>query len=279
LNTRSKSTVDLHLHTTSSDGTFSPSELVYYAKEIGLKTIAVTDHDTVSGIDEAFETASQTGIELIPGIEMGTDAGGTDIHILGYFIDYKNAWYVDYLDELKSLRLVRAKEMIKRLNNIGVHITLDEVLDVSKGGVLIRSHIAKVIVSKGYARNIKDVFDTYLGRDKPCYVQKYNYSSHDVISAILRTGGIPVLAHPSISNADDHIPELVENGIQGIEAYCYDNNKASTEKYLRIADEYGLIVTGGSDDHGPHTPGRFLIGHVDVPDTILEPLKSLATHR
>ncbi len=277
MNTQSNVTVDLHLHTTASDGTFSPTELVNYAKEIGLKTIAVTDHDTVGGLDEAFVTASRVGIELIPGIEMGTDAHGTDIHILGYFIDHKDAWYIDYLEELKDLRLVRAREMIKRLNDHSVNVTLDESLGLAKGGVLTRAHIAKVIVSKGISPSVKDVFDRYLGRDKPCYVQKYNYSSADVISAIQRTGGIPVLAHPSISDADAHIPSLIEDGIKGIEVYCYDNDKVATKKYLDIAEKYGLIVTGGSDDHGPHTPGRFLIGHVYVPEEVVDNLKQELT--
>lgn len=273
MNTQNKATVDLHLHTTASDGTFDPSELVNYASEIGLKTIAVTDHDTVGGIDEAADAASKAGIELIPGIEMGTDTGGTDIHILGYFIDHKDSWYIDYLEELRDLRLVRAGEMIRRLNESGVNVTLDEALRLAKGGVLTRAHIAKVIVSKGISPSVKDVFDRYLGRDKPCYVQKYNYSSRDVISAITRTGGIPVLAHPSISNADSHIPRLIDDGIKGLEVYCYDNDPAATKKYLDIANENGLIATGGSDDHGPHTPGRFLIGHVYVPDEVVTGLK------
>lgn len=276
MNTPSKTRVDLHLHTTSSDGTFNPSELVAYAASFGLETISVTDHDTVDGVPEALKAAAELPIEVIPGIEMGSDVGGRDIHVLGYFIDYTDSAFVAYLDELCSFRLTRADEMVRRLRRRGIRITLKDVLDLAGGGVLTRAHIAKAMVAKGFVSNVRDAFDYYLARDRSCYVQKYNYSAADVIAAIHRVGGVSVLAHPGISAVDEAIDDLIASGVMGIEAYCRDHTPDQVKRYLAIADRHKLIVTGGSDDHGPHTPGRFAIGQVFVPDEVVDNLKQAA---
>lgn len=266
--------VDLHIHTTASDGTFTPSEAVQYAAKLGLKIISITDHDTVGGIPEALEEAKNVGIEVIPGIEMGSDVGGQDIHILGYFIDYKSRWLHNYLETLKLLRLGRAEEMLKKLAEVNIKINLNDALRFASGGILTRAHIAKAMAKKGYVNSIKEAFDKYLGRDKPCYVVKYNYSAADVIQAIKNVGGIPVLAHPGVSKIDKMIPQLVTAGLQGIEAISGDHTATQISQYQKIAKQYNLVVTGGSDDHGPHAPGRFLMGTVSVPNKIAQDLKN-----
>lgn len=276
MNTPNRSGADLHLHTTSSDGTFTPSELVLYADGLGLKTISVTDHDTVGGLDEALRTAQGLGITIIPGIEMGSDVGGHDIHILGYFIDYKYAWLNSYLKELKEFRLTRAEEMIRRLNARGIDVSLDDAMRLAPGDVLTRAHIGKAMVEKGHVGNIAEAFDYYLGRDQSCYVSKYNYSSADVIDAIKKVGGIPVLAHPGVSKVDECIPQLIKDGIMGLEAYCLDHTDKQLKMYKRIAEQNGLLVTGGSDDHGPKTPGRFKIGRMRLEDEYVDALRAAA---
>lgn len=266
--------VDLHIHTTASDGTFSPSEAVQHAAKLHLKVISITDHDTVSGIPEAFEEAKNVGIEVIPGIEMGSDVGGRDIHILGYFIDYKSRWLHNYLETLKLLRLGRAEEMLKKLAQVNIKINLNDALRLATGGILTRAHIAKAMVEKGYVGNIKEAFNKYLGRDCPCYVVKYNYSVADVVQAIKNVGGIPVLAHPGVSQIDETIPQLVDAGLRGIEALAGDHTAAQVSHYKQLAKKYNLLITGGSDDHGPQTPGRFLLGRVSIPDKIAQDLKN-----
>lgn len=266
--------VDLHIHTTASDGTFSPSEAVQYAAKLNLKVISITDHDTVGGIPEAIEEAKEVGIEVIPGIEMGSDVGGRDIHILGYFIDYKSRWLHNYLETLKLLRLGRAEEMLKKLAEKNIKINLNDTLRFATGGILTRAHVAKAMVEKGYVGSVREAFDKYLGRDRPCYVVKYNYSAADVIQAIKNVGGIPVLAHPGVSKIDETIPQLVAAGLRGIEVISGDHTATQIGRYKKIAKQYRLLITGGSDDHGPQAPGRFLLGTVSVPDRIAQDLKN-----
>lgn len=266
--------VDLHVHTTASDGTFSPEQAVRHAAHLGLKAIAITDHDTVTGIPDALEESKSVAVEVVPGIEMGSDVGGQDIHILGYFIDYQSRWLANYLEQLKLLRLSRAEEMLKKLAERNMPLELNDTLKFASGGILTRAHIARALVQKNYVKNVKEAFSLYLGRDGPCYVVKYNFSATDVLQSLRSVGGIAVLAHPGVSHADPLIPELVEAGLVGLEAICSDHSLAQVKHYRQLARQYGLIVTGGSDDHGPDTPGRFLMGKTHIPDKLLSDLKS-----
>ncbi len=271
---QSKSKVDLHLHTTTSDGTFNPSEVVSYAQKIGLKTISITDHDNVNSQEEALSAGKQAGIEVIPGIEMSSDLHNKDVHILGYCIDYRNKDLGSFIDILNELRLERAEMMIERLRNRNVDITFKEVCESCGDSTLTRAHIAKIMVAKGCSQSTSDAFDTYLGRDRPCYVKRNDYySPFDVVEIILGAGGVPVLAHPQISGVNKYIPEFVEYGIMGIEVYAKDHTEKQVKMYLEIAKQYELLVTGGSDDHGPDIPGRFYIGQVYVPEEVVPSLK------
>jgi predicted metal-dependent phosphoesterase TrpH len=220
----------------------------------------VTDHDTVAGVKEAADAANKLGVRLIPGIEMGSDINGRDIHILGYFVDYESAALIEYLDTLNQNRMVRAREMCANLAGRGIDVTIEDAQAQATGNVMTRAHIARAAVAKGYAHGIGEVFDRYLGNGKPCFVPKFNLTSANVIDAIKAAGGIPVLAHPKLNDADDAIPGLVEQGLAGIEAYCRDHSAADIDRYNRFAAKYGLLVTGGSDCHGPDTPGRFCMG-------------------
>ena len=255
---------DLHTHSTASDGTFTVAEVVGHAKEIGLRAISLTDHDTVGGVAEAIETGDKLGLKVIPGIEMGSDAGGKDIHVLGYFIDYLDKILIDKLEELKIQRLSRAEEMCAKLTRAKMPITVDEALSLAPGGVLTRAHIARAVVQKGYVSSVNEVFASYLGNGMSCFVPKYNLSVEKVIDIIKAAGGLPVLAHPKLSGVDDRIESLVDMGLRGIEVYCLDNKAADVRRYLKLTDHFKLVATGGSDCHGPRTPGRFLMGECGV---------------
>ncbi len=272
----SKVFADLHIHSIASDGTFTPTEVVARAVELGLHAIALTDHDTVAGLAEAMAAAEEAGLDFVPGIEMGSDVGDRDIHILGYYVDYQSPDFLSYLEDLKKKRLTRAADMCERLTAAGMPLTLDEALRQTTNGLLTRAHIARAVVAAGYARNIGEVFELHLGNGKPCFVPKYNFTAGDVIAAIKAAGGIPVLAHPQLSRADEKIPELVEQGLMGLEGHCLDHKRHDVEHYIELADKYGLIVTGGSDCHGPRTPGRFTMGSCGVDEPRLRLLKQAA---
>lgn len=272
----SKVFADLHIHSNASDGTFTPTEAVANAASLGLGALALTDHDTVGGLKAAAAAARVNDIDFVPGIEMGSDVEDRDIHILGYFIDYDQPGFLTYLADLKEKRLERAAEMCERLTAAGMPLTLEDTLGQTANGLLTRAHIARAVVAAGYARNIGEVFELYLGNGKSCFVPKYNFTAADVIDTIKGVGGVPVLAHPQLSRVDDRIPDLVEQGLMGVEAYCLDHGPSDIERYLRLADKYGLLITGGSDCHGPRTPGRFTMGSCGVDQARLEVLKRAA---
>lgn len=269
---------DLHIHSAASDGTFTPLEVVSHAREVGLKTIALTDHDTVAGVTQAIKAGDEIGLEVIPGIEMGSDVDGRDIHILGYFIDCRNRAFLAGLEDLKLKRLSRAEEMCARLTERGMPIDVNDGLKLATGGVLTRAHIGRAVVDKGYAASVNEVFAKYLGNGKPCFVPKYNETAGGVIRAIIKAGGLPVIAHPKLSGIDNRIEDLVAAGLRGIEAYCMDHGKEDVRRYLSLADHYGLLVTGGSDCHGPRTPGRFMMGQCGVSEKRVYALKAAAKH-
>ena len=265
---------DLHIHTTASDGTFSPKEAVENAAKIGLGAAAITDHDSVDSLPDALATGKSLGVEIVPGIEMGSDISDRDIHILGYYIDYRDRAFRASLEDLKLKRLSRAEEMCRRLSERGLNVTVGESLKLATGGVLTRAHIARAVVGKGLAPSVSDVFEKHLGNGQPCFVPKYNLSAVEVISVIKDIGGIPVLAHPKLSRIDAEIADFASHGLMGIEAYCLDHDAADVARYISIAENLGLLVTGGSDCHGPRTPGRFMMGACGVDKERFEALKA-----
>lgn len=249
---------DLHMHTTCSDGLLTPEELVNAAKEAGLNYIAITDHDTVDGICQLYEQGlyPQTGIKIIPGIEFSAYHEVSEIHILGYNIDVYNRELRDRLNDVVEARWSRFSAMVEKLQELGYDITETDVLEIADNSTSIsRSHIAQVMVKKGYFSCIKDTFDQLLEKGKPAYVSNFRLEPKEIIALIKNSGGTPVLAHPKLIYNDELAEELLRNGIEGIEAIYPRHDEEDTRRYLAMADKYNLLVTGGSDFHG--VPGRY----------------------
>jgi predicted metal-dependent phosphoesterase TrpH len=270
--------IDLHTHTTASDGTFSPAENILRAVEKGLKAIAITDHDTINGIEEGLaEAAKHEDIECIPGIEISTLYNGQDIHVLGYFINYKDEEFLSSLQKLQSVRDQRNRLIIKNLNDLGIHIEETE-LEVKRhgDGNVGRGHIAEILMEKGIIKSIPEAFEKYLGKGKAAFAMIERISPIEAIKLIQKANGIPVLAHPGIYEADELIPILCENGLAGIEYFHPDHTADQVNHYERLAEKYSLIKTAGSDFHGFRNGEVFHgdIGCCTVPYSTLTKLKS-----
>ncbi|MDI6689010.1 MAG: PHP domain-containing protein [Actinomycetota bacterium] len=267
--------VDLHLHSTASDGAFSPEELVKFAVKLDFTAIAITDHDSIDGIVPALRRAGDFDIEVIPAVELSSDLEGRDIHFLGYFIDYKQEWFLKHLSKLRQARYERAVKMVERLQEMGLEIALKDVLQEAGKGAVGRAHVARVMVKQGCIDSIEEAFERYIGRKAPCYIEKYVYTPKDVIKLIKRLGGIAILAHPGLSQVDEKIPEFIRYGIQGLEVYHSNHTPDDVRKYSKMAREYGLVITGGSDCHGLGSSRGLIMGSVRVPDEVVENLKTL----
>ncbi|SJZ31149.1 PHP domain-containing protein [Selenihalanaerobacter shriftii] len=265
-------TVDLHLHTTASDGSFTPEEVVNKASELGLQVIAITDHDTINGIEEAKLAALDKDLEIISGIELNTDLPDAEVHILGYYIDYKDIKFKNVLKELRNARYNRIKIMIKRLRNVGILINFNRVCEIAGKGALGRVHLAKAMIESGYVQKVSQAFEEYIGKGCPAYKKRYKLTPIEAIKLIKSVGGIPVLAHPALAKKDSLIPKLVEFGLEGIEVYHSEHDKYNEQYYSALAEEYELIKTGGSDCHGLNKV-RTLIGTVEVPKKAIKELQ------
>lgn len=271
--------VDLHLHSTASDGTLAPGEIVKRAHAQGLSAIALTDHDSVSGIEEALMTGDDLGITVIPGLEMSSEYGGRDVHILGYFIDCSNRRLLETLAVLRESRLQRAKTMVDKLASLGLEIDYGEVRSLTQGGAIGRPHVAQILVKHGLVKDIGTAFTLYIGRDGPGYVAKYVLSPADVMSLIHEAGGITSLAHPGLSHVgEDLLLSLKAQGLDAVEVWHTDHSDADRNTYLELAGRIGLLVTGGSDCHGFGKIRGYVLGSIDIPDTIIGPLKERAAH-
>ena len=264
--------IDLHIHTIFSDGNLSPEKVVKLAKENGLSAISITDHDGVGGVELAQRAGEDYGIEVVPGVELSSQKEGKSIHILGYFIDLHNQELIDFFQYMREARLKRAEKIVLKLKEHGVNIEMKEVLEHSGQGGIGRPHIAEVLVEKGIVSNFRETFYKYLGDGKSCYVQKANISTKSVIELIDNSCGIAILAHPSSPNVDKFIPELVDEGLMGIEVWYPSHSHTDIERYLRLANKYNLVPTGGSDSHGERA-GYPKIGEFCVEYEILEKLK------
>ena len=254
--------VDLHAHTTASDGTFRPRRLVKRAVKNGVRVLAITDHDTTAGLAEALDEAARWSIDIIPGIEINTEYHDREAHILGYFIDVENASLQQRLAEVREKRLTRLRSILDRLSALGLEVTEEDVARYGKGESLGRPHVAQAMVARRYAFNVADAFDRYLGREGAAYVPRVSLSAPDAIALIRGAGGVPVVAHPCYLQSDRIIEELVAAGLGGIEA-CYPTHTlAQREHFINLARVHGLGVTGGSDFHGPQIK-RIDVGDID----------------
>lgn len=262
---------DLHLHTTASDGHLSAEQLVKAAIAAGMDAIAVTDHDSVASVGPALSAADGTGLTVIPGVELSSTHEGRDVHILGFFVDVSDEVFQSRLGMLRDARMERAEGMVTALAQAGYAITLDEVLELSGGGAVGRSHIARALVDRGHAGSVAQAFGELLGRGRPFYRPKPVATPVEVVGMIQNAGGISVLAHPAVTQVDELILDLVEAGLAGLEAYHGEHSVEDRERYVSLACDLRLIVTGGSDFHGPTAPGVPL-GGVDMPESVLPAL-------
>ncbi|MCE5191447.1 MAG: PHP domain-containing protein [Actinomycetia bacterium] len=241
---------DLHIHSTASDGTFAPAALVDLARQTGIGTIALADHDSVDGVSEALQAGISAGIAVIPAVELSAETAGRSVHVLGYFIDHGNPGLLEHLGLLRQIRLDRAREMVRVLTEAGYRVSLDDVLARSAGGSVGRAHVARALADAGHVPTTRAAFEHLIGRGKPFYVAKPVATPEAVIATINAAGGIAVLAHPCVSGAEDLIGALAANGLAGIEAFHAQHTADERVRLVRIAARYGLTVTGGSDFHG-----------------------------
>ena len=248
---------DLHLHTTASDGEYSPAELVRKAAACGLKVIAITDHDTLDGVDEAQRAGEALGVRVIAGVELSTKFEGKTVDILGY--DLKRPEELRrYLADMRRARENRAQVILDKFNAIGMPLTMEDVLEFSGGGVIARPHIAKAVVKKGYVADYQTVFDEYLADGKPCAIDKTALSPEEAIRLIHEAGGKAVLAHPAYLEDEALIERLLRFPFDGIEVWHRNHTPEDAARFRRLAERHGLMMTGGSDFHNDeHALGDF----------------------
>ncbi|WP_048602666.1 PHP domain-containing protein [Rubeoparvulum massiliense] len=273
---------DLHTHSTASDGVLSPSEVVKRAGANGLSGIALTDHDTVAGLSEAEQTGIEIGVEVVKGIEISTLDDGKDIHVLGYEMDIHNQDFLKKCEELQHVRDRRNEMMIARLQELGISITLEEVV-AQKGSSsnIGRPHMAQLLIEKGIVSSMPQAFKEYLGVGGKAYVTPPRIRPEEAIQMIHAAGGVAVLAHPGLYGKPELIPRLVEAGLDGIEIWHSDHNRSTETEYLQLAEEYGLLTTAGSDFHGERHGEVFHgdIGSKKIDETVVEQIQALARER
>lgn len=250
-----KKVYDLHLHTTASDGTVTPKELVKLSKEMGLKGIAITDHDTTDGIAEGITAAKEFGIELIPGIELSSSLNGNDVHILGYFINKEDPFLIEILQKINIKRDERNLRILKNLEKYKIKLTLNELKQEAKGKIISKLHIANVMVNKGIVYTKEEAFKSYLGKNGVVYEGHGSFSPHRAVEILVQNGAFVSLAHPNvysknINEVEKLLIELKEKGLKGIEAQYPTFSKEEKKQYLELAKKHNLLVTGGSDFHG-----------------------------
>ena len=253
--------IDLHVHTTASDGASTPKELVNTCIDLGLKTIAVTDHDNVTSVEEVQRLGQEQGLEVVPGIEISTYRGEAEYHILGYFVDLENDALLGLTEAILDSRVERTHKMIEKLTEMGYPLEFKDVKKYATGVSLGRPHVARAMVEKGYIEKIGDAFtEEFIDGGGKAYVEKKNILPAEAIEVISKANGIPVIAHPYIINhgkalAREEIARLKKVGLKGVEVYQTKHNEKVTKKYKKIAEELDLLITGGSDYHGENSPG------------------------
>jgi len=278
--------IDLHIHSTASDGSFSPREILNLAKKTKLEAIALTDHDSIDGAKEILKYSSTNDLQFITGVEISCNppVGFKDlgsIHLLGYGFSVYDTSLNNILSKAQKARVQRNPKIIKKLNELGFDLTIKEVEDHFKTEQTGRPHIAELMKKKGYVKSFKNAFDKYLGKGKPAYVDKYKISCSNAIKIILDAGGIPILAHPGLLNfkkkqkPEDFIDKLITFGLEGIEVYYTEHNDYLTSFYKKLAEQKNLLITGGSDFHGDFNKGVALgtgIGNLNIEYSLFKAL-------
>jgi len=273
--------IDLHTHTRYSDGTFAPRESVALAADLGLRTIAVTDHDTVAGLAEAFEAGAELGVEVVPGVEFSTVVGGEGVHILCYFMDAEHSEFRAELERLQSDRYTRGERMVAKLQELGYPVSFERVRAIAEGGNIVRPHVAQALVEAGVVPTVKDAFtEEFIGSGGRAYVEKHALHPLDALALIHRAGGVCVLAHPGTFRETKPVPEsliqeLADAGLDGIEASHPEHTTEVEAHYVAEAERLNLLWTGSSDCHGiRYDPVR--MGSRTTPSEQFERLKERA---
>ena len=266
--------VDLHSHTTASDGTLAPRELVRLAARHGVRVLAVTDHDSTGGLAEAMDEAkSLPPLEIVPGLEINCDLPGAEVHVLGYCRDWEAAWFQAFLGTQREERRQRVYRIAARLAELGMPIDPGEVFALVKEGSAGRPHVAQAMVDRGYVKSVREAFDRYLSMNGPANVPRKRFTPIEAVRIIRRARGVPVLAHPGLANRDELIPELVEAGLLGIEAFYPEHSSGQITAYREMCSRLGLIATGGSDFHGLRVGGARHPGAQPVPESAWHELR------
>ena len=274
--------IDLHVHSTESDGTLTPEDLVAEAKKAGLAAFALTDHDTCHGVGKAMPLAASAGIELIPGIELSTDYHGKEVHIVGLYIDIENEQLLKKTAEYRKCRSERNALMVEALRKEGLSITMEELVAENPDCVITRANIARFLYEHGQIKSVREAFDRYIGDHCKCYVGRLKVASTDAVRLIKEAGGTAILAHPllyGLSNNNLHImiDELKPAGLDGLEAIYSTYTTGEEQQMKRLARENGLLISGGSDFHGSNKPDIALgrgRGHLYIPYSVLETIKA-----
>jgi predicted metal-dependent phosphoesterase TrpH len=269
--------IDLHTHTTASDGALSPPALVDLAVRHGVRVLAITDHDSTEGIAEALSAATAYPmLTIVPGLEINCDVDRGEAHVLGYFVEYEASWFQEFLTAQRAERAARVHRIAERLAELGMPIDPAEVFAITREGSPGRPHVAQVMVARGYVETVREAFDRYLHANGPAHVPRKRLTPAEAIAVIRKARGVPVLAHPGVAANDDIIPALVEAGLMGVEAYYAEHSAAQTAAYVETCRRFDLIATGGSDFHGPHTGRTNPPGTPAVPMAAWEGLRQRA---
>lgn len=271
--------IDLHAHTTASDGLLTPEQIVGLARESGVGILAVTDHDSTEGVDAAVAAGNDAGVEVFPAVEINTDADAAEVHVLGYFVHYHVEWFQALLTRLRDGRVHRARRMVEKLAALGMTLNMERVLAFAGGGAVGRPHVARAMVEAGYVSDTAEAFAKFIGRNGPAYAERMKVTPGQAVQILRHAGGIPVLAHPGWLGSDQLLEPLLAEGLEGIEAYYPDHTPSMVEHYLSMAKRFRLLVTGGTDFHGGDLATRVPLGSQYVPPEVVDRLREAADGR
>ncbi len=274
--------IDLHVHSTCSDGSCSPSELVHLALKGGVSALSLTDHDTTAGVASFMETCEEYGLEGVPGVEISVEVKPGTMHVLGYYIDCANASLQAGLAKIQHGREARNREILRKLNELDMDLVWEEVSGLSGEDIVGRPHFAKALVERGYVKSARQAFDRYLAKGKPAYAERFRLTPAAGIGLINGAGGVAVLAHPSTlslgrNDLEQLVGDLVAQGLGGLEVHYSEHTSKQVQAYLKLARKFKIVATGGTDFHGDLNPGLRLgrgFGDLEVPDELLIELRS-----
>jgi len=269
-----QSRADLHIHTIESDGALTPVELLLKAKEVGLTTISITDHDSVNAVEEAISFGSEIGIQVIPGVELSVTIENRDVHILAYFFDYKNKPLLEYLDYFRKERYKRAEKIVDRLHSLKIPVPFETVLKKANNGSVGRFHIALALLEHGHVKSYNDAFYKYIGDRGPAFEEKVSLRPEELFSLVNHAGGISFIAHPGKLVNEIVLDSLLKAGVDGIEIIHPSHSPELMNYYRSIASEYFLLESGGSDFHGGQRKDDYAFGTVTIPETMVNTMRN-----